>query len=108
MQIKGLVQRSLTILLVTFLTLTLLSSCKKESLETTNLDYQTIAWNYLSAELKATVTTDYRNAEVKDITSDGKRLKAVWFPTTQDALLGPIIVYISVETKVVIGVGPRF
>ncbi len=66
-----------------------------------------IAWSSLSEQEKFTVRTDWKNAEVKKETYKDEKVFAVTFPTTEDPLLGPIIVYISQSSLDIIGRGLR-
>lgn len=85
-----------------------LSACKKEKLEMTDRDYRSLAWNYLNADQKATVNTNWELAPVAKPSIENPEAVSVTFGTTQDALLGPIIVYISMKTNTVTGIGGRF
>ncbi len=84
--------------------------CQHTVLDPEKLAWITIAWNDLTQEEKATVVGDWRRAEVRDEPPaffQGRQVVSVTFRTTQDELLGPIIVYIDRETRQVIGRGLR-
>ncbi|RZL26444.1 MAG: hypothetical protein EOO96_22595 [Pedobacter sp.] len=100
-QVKGVVIL-LTVVLFTF------SACKKDRPADKETKYREIAWNYLSANAKTTVITPQQNAVITYETRDGIDVAAVMFNTTQDALLGPIFVYISIKDNKVLGIGARF
>ena len=85
-----------------------ISSCKKESEAYSELQIREIAWNSLSEQQKLTVNVDWKQAPVSESTFYQKRVFAVRFNTTDDALLGPIVVYIDSSTKVVLGYATRF
>ena len=85
-----------------------LTACKKEKLEMTDRDYRSLAWNYLSATEKATVNTNWEDAPVAKPSTTNPEAVSITFGTNQDALLGPIVVYVSLKTNTVIGIGPRF
>jgi len=66
-----------------------------------------IAWNYLDDREKSTVITEWSGALVGEGTFQGKVSYAVYFNTTDDALLGPIVVYVDKSSLTVIGQGLR-
>ena len=91
-----------------------LGACKKEGVTSTEYDYRRIAWNYLDASSKATVISDWRKAPITYSqgvpfapTYKDEQIAAVRFNTSNDAILGPIVVFIAVESKKVVGVGLR-
>ncbi len=63
----------------------------------------------LSDEQKDTVITDWKAAKVEECThwESGQKAMCVTLNTTQDPLLGPIIVLIEPTTHTVLGFGPR-
>jgi hypothetical protein len=81
-----------------------------EILLTDESEFRQIAWNDLSEAEKATVIGDWREAPVEDASSlfPEREAVSVRFNTTQDPLLGPIMVFIDSETKEILGRGPRF
>jgi hypothetical protein len=85
-----------------------ITSCKKEKVETTDKAYRTIAWNYLSKAQQATVNTKWEDAPIEKKTDNGQEIVIVTFGTTQDAILGPIQVFVDVKTKSALGIGGRF
>lgn len=96
------------LLIILGLFVTLVSACKKEDAKISDATYREIAWNYLDATSKATVTTQWQNAPVTYENRDNKDVAAIMFNTTQDALLGPIFVYIDIKDQKVLGIGARF
>lgn len=62
-----------------------------------------IAWNYLSGQEKSTAIMDWQEATVVQSSFNGVSVYAVTFKTSMDALLGPITVYVSTSTKIVLG-----
>ncbi len=100
------------------LCLPMLQCCKKDNETDKYMIYREIVWNYLSEQDKATVSIDWENAEVIETVyagwpqAKGEELYpvpafAVIFKTSNDALLGPITIYINPETNSVLGVGLR-
>jgi hypothetical protein len=86
------------------------SNCKKENQATTNDPFILVrekAWNFLSGQDKSTVTANWREAPVTDATYNDKNTYVVTFRTSNEALLGPIMVYVDKATLVALGVGLR-
>ncbi len=82
-----------------------ISSCKKDN-ETSvdpKLQIREIAWNSLSEQSKSTVIIDWKLAPVNEETYKQKSVYAVSLNTSDDALLGPITVFIDISSKVVLG-----
>lgn len=71
-------------------------------------DYRIIAWNYLGERERATVIGDGHSGRVKPDKWQGKNVVSVMFNTHDDALLGPIVIYIDPQTKTVVGSALRF
>ncbi|MEI6137688.1 MAG: hypothetical protein WCP85_00405 [Mariniphaga sp.] len=86
----------------------IISNCKKENEAYSELQIREIAWYSLGEQEKLTVNVDWKQAPVSESTFYQKRVYAVRFNTTNDALLGPIVVYVDVSTKVVVGYATRF
>lgn len=97
----------------------LLAGCSSDSFSSLqDTKYRGIAWNELSEQAKETVIIDVDEAKVnRDGTyirphseGDSEEIPAVsvLFNTEDDAMLGPIVVYIDPETKEVLGQAPRF
>lgn len=80
-----------------------ISNCKKENEPDSILQIREIAWNSLSEQEKSTVIIDWKQATVTESTYNQKRVYAVSFNTSADALIGPITVYVDTSTKVVLG-----
>lgn len=85
----------------------LFSGCKKENNSDPNSQIKAIAWNSLSTQEKSTVTVNWTQAVVTETTYNEKSAYAVAFKTSDDALLGPITVYVDTDTKAVLGKGLR-
>ncbi|MCI0696154.1 hypothetical protein L0337_29650 [candidate division KSB1 bacterium] len=73
-----------------------------------DMEFRTIAWNYITEPEKATVTGDWRTAKVQTTQWNDKTAVSVTFNTTDDALLGPIVIMIDPPTKKVVQQLPRF
>lgn len=84
-----------------------LASCEKDKTTSVETEYKKIAWNSLGAESQATVIAKWEDAGVSYQQYKGQEVAAVRFNTTQDGLLGPIVIYVSVENKTVLGGQPR-
>jgi hypothetical protein len=87
-----------------------LSGCKKESktdTELTIMQIREIAWNYLDSQQKSTVNVDWRQSPVAESSFNGVKAYVVSFNTTEDALLGPIMVYVDMSGKSVLGQAMR-
>lgn len=78
-------------------------SCEKDH----ETDYKTqireIAWNSLNDQAKSTVIIDWKLAPVTETTYQDKNVYAVSFNTSDDALLGPITVYVDKSSQIVLG-----
>ncbi|MFA6278068.1 MAG: hypothetical protein WC622_15045 [Pedobacter sp.] len=96
------------LLIAIILCIATLSACKKEDARISDATYREIAWNYLDPSSKTTVTTQWQKASVTYEKRDNKDMVTVMFNTTQDALLGPIFVYIDSKNQKVVGIGARF
>ena len=84
-----------------------ISGCKKDCETDPNMQIREIAWNYLGDDAKATVNVDWQKAPVTETTFNGVNVYSVTFNTTDDPLLGPIIVYVDALSKVVLGQAVR-
>jgi hypothetical protein len=85
----------------------LISSCKKNIYTDPNTQIREIAWRSLSEQDKITVIIDWKKAPITETTYQEKSTYAVSFNTSDDALLGPIVVYIDKNYLVVLGRGLR-
>lgn len=94
------------IIILTSILLCVAYSCKKEDIES-EIIYREIAWNHISEWEKTTVNIKWSEAPVFATDYQGKKAIAVQFNTTMDALLGPILVFIDVDSKKVLGTGIR-
>ena len=93
-------------LLAIFFSFFAISACSNEDAEQNDLmKAREVAYNSLSEAEKATVITNWKEAEVR-IFESGQYL--VLFNTTQDALLGPIGVLVNAVTFIVEGMTPRY
>ncbi len=84
------------------------SACKKDRPVDKETKYREMAWAYLNDNAKKTVIAPWVNAVITYEKKDDKDVVAVMFNTTQDALLGPIFVYISIKENNILGIGARF
>jgi hypothetical protein len=84
-----------------------ISSCKKDNESDLNNQIREIAWNSLSEHEKSTVIIDWQESPVTATTYNEKSAYAVSFNTSDDALLGPITVYIERTSLTVLGQGLR-
>jgi hypothetical protein len=84
--------------------------CNQQSMLDANDDnaYREIAWEWLTEPQRATVIGDRDAAIVRDDQWQGQNVVSVTFSTTDDALLGPLVVFIDPQTKKVVGAAPRF
>ncbi len=73
-----------------------------------DMEFRTIAWNYITEPEKATVTGDWRAARVQATQWNGIAAVSVTFNTTDDALLGPLVLMIDPPTKTAVQQLPRF
>jgi hypothetical protein len=103
--IKFIDMRRLIILVLTLMPV--FSGCKKDNESDSKMQIRAIAWNSLSEHAKLNVIVDWRQAPVIESTYKGKRAYAVCFNTSDDALLGPLTVYIDASSKIVLGQGLR-
>jgi len=87
--------------------LLVLVSCQHDDIND-NSQIRKIAWNSLPAGEQATVTTRWQEARVTSEVYQNRSVYAVLFNTTNDSLLGPIIVYVSKVPTHVVGYAPRF
>ena len=85
----------------------LLVSCSGDGISS-DQQAREIAWNALSASEKSTVITQWQQAHVSSEIYQNVHVYAVMFNTTEDPLLGPIVVYVDMFSKRVIGYAPRF
>ena len=91
------------LIILTLVIIPFISNCKKDKEPDLNLQIREIAWNSLSDQQKNTVNIDWKQAPVTESTYNQKSAFAVIFNTSNDALLGPIIVYVETSSKVVLG-----
>jgi len=82
-------------------------SCEKNEDSDQLMDIRYIAWQYLSDQSKSTVTINWMNAPVTETEYIGLDAYAVSFKTSEDAVLGPLIIYIDKYSKIVIGTTKR-
>lgn len=80
-----------------------ISGCKKDNEADPNMQIREIAWNYLSGQEKSTAIMEWQEASVTQTSFNEVRAYAVTFKTSMDDLLGPITVYVSTSSKVVLG-----
>jgi hypothetical protein len=89
--------------LIMIVSIPFVQGCKKDKDSDPDLQIREIAWNYLNSQAQATVNVDWRKVPVTETTYNGVSVYAVTFNTKDDALLGPIIVYVDVSSKAVLG-----
>lgn len=80
-----------------------ISNCKKDSQPDPYEQIREIAWNSLTSQEKSTVIINWKQAKVEESTYNTKSAYAVMFNTKDDALLGPITVYVDSSTKIILG-----
>jgi hypothetical protein len=91
-------------LIILFLALVpFVSNCEKDDVITTESKIREIAWNYLNEQSKLTVTPNWKEAPITEAIYNEKKVYAVSFNTKDDALLGPIVVYIDKVSLVALG-----
>jgi len=95
------------LVILIFLILPFISGCKKQNDSDSFSQVREAAWNSLSVQEKGTIIGEWKKAPVTDATYQGKITYAVTFNTSDEALLGPIIVYVDRSTLVVLGKGLR-
>jgi hypothetical protein len=95
------------IIMLILLLLPFISGCKKQNDADSFSKAREAAWNSLSVQEKGTIIGDWKQAPVTEATYQEKSTYAVTFNTSDDALLGPIIVYVDRSTLVVLGKGLR-
>jgi len=84
-----------------------ISSCEKENDTDISAQIREIAWNSISQQEKSTVIIDWEKSPVTETIYNEKSAYAVIFNTSNDALLGPIIVYVEKKSLIVLGQGLR-
>lgn len=84
-----------------------ISSCEKDNITDSYSQIKEIAWSSLSNQEKSTVIVDWKEALVTETMYKEKSTYAVSFKTSDDALLGPIVVYIEQTSLAIIGQGLR-
>lgn len=88
----------------------LVSACEDNlsTLNNSELEFKRIAWNDLTQEEQESVVHAWWKAEIKNSPQFvGRPAVAVTFRTRNDALLGPIVVFIHREDKAILGRGAR-
>lgn len=91
-----------------FVLLLIFTSCKKDYTNDSYSQIRASAWNILSAEEKKSVKGEWQESIVNETTYMDKNAFSVTFHTSDEQLLGPIIVYLDVNSRAVIGKGMRF
>ncbi len=82
------------------------SSCENDQDENPNfMELRKTAYEYLTDKAKDSITISWKEAVIT-VNEDGDYL--VRFNTSEDALLGPIVVLVDVDTKKPLSVLPRF
>jgi hypothetical protein len=83
------------------------TNCKRDSSSDPLLQIREVAWNSLSKNEKSTVNIDWKKANVELSTYNLKDAYIVVFNTEDEALLGPITVYVDFSEKTVLGQNSR-
>lgn len=84
-----------------------LTNCSKDDETDITGQAREIAWDSLSQQEKATVIIDWRTAPVAETDYNNKSAYAVNLHTSDEALLGPITVYIDKNSLAVLGQATR-
>ena len=73
-------------------------------------EYREIAWKYIDGDHDHTIIGGQYDGKIEVATYGPDQIPAVGvsWNTIDDMLLGPIMVYVSIETKEVLGMGLRF
>lgn len=79
------------------------TQCAKEETKSKELQIRENAWNALTEQQKSTVTTDWKNAPIIETTFYNTPAYCVTYQTTDNALLGPITVYVNKVTYKYLG-----
>ena len=90
------------------LLLVVTSGCRKEDDTVPRNQIREIAWNSHSEQDQSSVTVNWYEAPVNNDSYQAKSVYAERFNTSNDSLLGPIIVYIDKNSLLVLGKGPRY
>ncbi len=101
MLIKSLVKNIILPLALVFL-----FACEK-GVDTNLNEVREKAWNHLDQSAKSSITIKTEEAVVRKVNYKGNEVFSVTFSTANDVVLGPIIVYLNIENREVIEVGPR-
>ncbi len=83
----------------------LINTCTKDN--DPLMQIRMIAWDYLTVHQKSTVIVSWKEAPVEVTTYNNISVYAVRFNTSDDPILGPIIVYVDKSSKLVLGQGLR-
>jgi len=85
-----------------------IAGCDKDNSQDSHYpQVREIAWNALSSQEQSSVISDWKKAPVSVTIYQEKNAYAVTFSTEEDALLGPIVVYLDAITFIVLGHGLR-
>jgi hypothetical protein len=86
----------------------ILSGCNNDHATNTahaSLQYQQIAWRALNDQEKLSITTEWKNAYVEKAIYKNKKGYSVVFHTIDDALLGPLVIFIEKDSNQVLAKG---
>mgnify|MGYP007111628339 CR=1 FL=1 len=92
-----------TLIILVVVLLSLVPCCKDENDTDYKVQIREIAWASLEDQEKSTVIADWKQAPVAETTYMDKSVYSVTFNTSDDALLGPIIIYVDENTHAVLG-----
>lgn len=79
------------------------TQCTKEEPKSKELQIRENAWNALTEQQKSTITTEWKNAPIIESTFNNTPAYRVTYQTTDNALLGPITVYVDKDTYEYLG-----
>lgn len=81
------------------------TQCNKDEPKTKETQIRENAWNALTAQQKSTITTNWETAPITESTFNNTSAYVVTYQTTDNALLGPITVYVDKKHICIFGPG---
>lgn len=85
--------------------LPVLVGCSKDQVSD---EVRDIAWKAIDVPTQLTVIGDWTEAPIDRTSYEGHKAYAVTFTTKDDLLMGPIVIYVGRNPKIVLGQAPRF
>jgi len=79
------------------------TQCNKDESKSKETQIRENAWNALTAQQKSTITTNWETAPITESTFNNTPAYIVTYQTTDNALLGPITVYVDKNTYTYLG-----